>query len=197
MKLQTVCLLVGAGLLTGCWQKSLNAFYTPSDVVTEPKIIGTWQQVDDEGKREKGQVWTFTQGAEKSYRLGYTNEDEKLSYEARIFILDGQRFMDIVPVGESVSTIPAHHLFKLVEVGPTLQVAMLNLDWVRKWLRQNPVSLPHIIVINPEHAGNRESDEFILTADTKALQAFVRQHRNDPDFFTGIVKLERETAAKK
>ena len=67
MKLRTLCLFLGAGLLTGCWQKSLNAFYMSGDVITEPKIVGTWQQVDEKGEREKGQVWTFAQGAEKGY----------------------------------------------------------------------------------------------------------------------------------
>ena len=200
MKLKAMCLLLGALVLAGCFQKSLHAFYTPGDVVAEPKIIGAWQQLDEQGNKEKGQIWTFTESGQKNYRLGYTNENETLNYEARVFTLDDQRFMDIVSIGESVSTIPSHHLFKVVEVGSHLQVAMLNLDWMRKWLRQNPASLSHIVVVNPQHREDRDQDEFILTADTKALQAFVRQHRNDADFFTGTVKLERmqrEASAKK
>ena len=200
MKLQTVCLIVGASLLAGCWQKSLNAFYTPADVVVEPKIVGAWQQVDEEGKKDNEQIWTFTAGADKSYRLEFKNKEEALHYEVHFFKLDGQRFMDILSMDQSVSTIPAHHLFKILEIGTNLQMAMLNLDWMQKQLRQNPTALAHMTIIDPEHREDRDKDEFILTADTKALQAFVRRHQSDSDLFTGPVKLrpmQPETAAKK
>jgi hypothetical protein len=189
MKLRTVCLLLGAGLLTGCWQKSLNAFYTPADVVPEPKIVGVWQQVDDEGKR-KEQIWTFTEGTEKGYNLKFKNNEEMLHYEAHIFKFDGQRFMDIVAADGGLSTIPAHHLFMVLNAETNLQMRMLNLDWMQKQLHQNPASLAHVIIIDPAHRDDREKDEIVLTADTKALQAFLRRHANDPELFTGPVKLE-------
>jgi hypothetical protein len=200
MKARTLCLLLGAGLLTGCWQKSLNAFYTPDQIVNEAKIVGAWLQLDDEGKKEKGPTWTFTEGPEKSYKLEYTNNEEALHYVAHVFKFDGKRLMDIVSTDASVSTIPAHHLFKMIEIGPNLQMAMLNLDWMQKTLRENPALLAHITVVDQEHREDREKDEIILTADTKALQAFLREHSNDSDLFTGPVKLEpiqREPAAKK
>ena len=45
-------------------------------------------------------------------------------------------------------------------------------------------------VVNPDHRDDRERDEIILTADTKTLQAFLRNHAKDSDLFTGPVKLE-------
>lgn len=187
MKLQTVCLLLGAGLLTGCWQKSLHAFYTPGDVISEEKLVRPWQEkkTNGEGKEEKGQAWTFIEGDDKSYKLEIKDGDESHHYEARLFELDGSRLLDIAPAERTVSTIPAHHLFKVIEIGNTLQVARLNVDWMQKWLRKNPASLAHVAVIDPEHRDDREKDELVLTAETKALQAFLRQHWNDPDLFAG------------
>lgn len=198
MKLRTLCLLLGAGLLAGCWQKSLNAFYTPGDVIADEKLVRVWHE-KKKNSDEKGMQWTFTQGDDKGYKLEIKDDDKTHNYEARLFKLDGQRFLDLLPAERTVSTIPAHSLCKVTEVGSTLQVAMLNIDWVQKWLRKNPATLPHVAVVDPDNQDDREKDELVLTADTKTLQAFLRQHWDDTDLFTGIVMFEppRETAAKK
>ena len=199
MKLRTLCLLLGAGLLAGCWQKSLNAFYTPGDVIPDEKLVGTWHE-KKESAGEKGQVWTFISGEDKSYKLEIKNEDESHHYEAHLFKLDGHRLLDIMPTERTVSTIPAHNLFRVTEIGTNLQVACLNIDWMQKWLRKNPSSLPHVAIIDPENRDDREKDELVLIADTKALQTFLGQHWNDSDLFAGTVAFESkrdQTAAKK
>jgi hypothetical protein len=192
MKLRTLCLILGASLLAGCWQKSLNAFYTPGDVISDAKLLRVWHEKKEnsEGKKEKGMEWTFTQGDDKSYKLEIKDGDETHHYEARLFKLGEHRFLDLLPTARAVSTIPAHSLFKVTEIGSTLQVAMLNVNWMQKWLRKNPASLPHLAVIDPDHRDDREKDELVLTADTKALQAFLRQHGDDADLFTGTVVFE-------
>lgn len=199
MKLQTLCLVLGAGLLAGCWQKSLNAFYVPGDVIADEKLARVWHEKKEnsEGKEEQGMVWTFTRDDRKGYTLTIKDDDKTYHYEAHLFKLDGHRLLDLFPTERGVSTIPAHSLFKVTEIGDTLQVAMLNINWMQKWLRKNPASLPHVTVIDPDHRDDREKDELVLTADTKALQAFLRQHWDDTDLFTGIVKFEPARETKK
>ncbi len=199
MKRQTICLLLGAGLLTGCWQKSLNAFYTPGDVISDEKLARTWQEKKEDADG-KGQVWSFSQRDGNSYKLEIKDTDETHHYEAHLFKLDGHRLLDIVPTQRTVSTIPAHNLFKVTEIGTNLQMAALNIDWMQKWLRKNPASLAHVAVIDPEHCDDREKDELVLTAETAALQAFLRGHGKDTDFFADtrvFEQIQTQTAAKK
>ena len=189
MKLRTLCLLIGAGLLAGCWQKSLNAFYTPGDVISDAKLVRAWHEkkVNSEGKEEPGQVWTFTESDEKSYKLEIKDGDETHRYEAHLFKLNDHLLLDLLPTERTVSTIPAHSLFKVTEMGANLQMARLSIDWMQKWLRKNPGSLAHMAVIDPDNRDDREKDELILTAETKALQKFLREHWNDADLFAGTM----------
>ena len=46
-------------------------------------------------------------------------------------------------------------------------------------------------IVDPEHRDDRDKDEIVLTADTKALQKFVREHLNDEDFFVGDSVLKK------
>jgi hypothetical protein len=47
----------------------------------------------------------------------------------------------------------------------------------------------------PKSRTERDKDEIILTADTKALQSFVRAHFNDEKFFTDATAFRRRTGA--
>src|SRR5262245_26877979 len=152
MRIRTSCLLLGACLLAGCWQKSLNPFYTAADLAFDAKLVGSWKEKKEssDGKEEKGQDWTFISGTNKSYKLEIEADEETHRYEAHLFKVDGHRFLDIASIDRAVSSIPAHHLFKVIEIGPNLQLAALNINWVQKWLRANPGSLAHVAVIDPE-----------------------------------------------
>ncbi|HTD65390.1 MAG TPA: hypothetical protein VK846_02525 [Candidatus Limnocylindria bacterium] len=194
MKTRTSCLLLATLLLAGCWQKSLNPFYNAKDVVSEPKLAGMWKEhkENDTGTEGDRTLWTFWDSGEKRLSLVIENETEKHEYDAHVFRLDGHRFLDIVSRTRSVSTVPAHHLFKVVDVGSELKFAALNTDWVQKWLRKNPSALAHIRVADKDHPNDRDEDELVLTADTKALQSFVREHVNDEDFFMGQTVLKKQ-----
>ena len=189
MKLRTSCVLLGACLLTGCWQKSLNPFYTAADVTFDARLVGSWSERKEskDGQEEKGQDWTFTDANRGGYKLEIEDGDETHPYEAHLFTLGEHRFLDIAPVERSLSTIPAHHLFKVIEIGPSLQLAALNTNWLQKWLRKNPKALAHVAVADPEHRDNREKDELVLTANTKALQKFLQDNWSDAGLFTGAV----------
>jgi ribonuclease BN (tRNA processing enzyme) len=183
MKLRTSGLLLTAVLLAGCWQKSVHPFYTEKDLVAEPKLSGTWKEQKD-GDEDNKMIWTFNDATPLRFDLTFRKGDEKLEYDAHVFRLEGTRFLDIMSRSREVSTLPVHHLFKIEELGATLKIAPLSTEWMQKWLRKNPASLAHVVVIEPEHRDDREQDELVLTADTKALQSFLRTHLNDEGFFT-------------
>lgn len=188
-------------LLTGCWQRSLQPFYTAADLIAEPGLAGAWRQEPDrkDSPENERMAWKFTPAGERRFDLVITSDKERYEYEARPFRLGDERYLDLYSKTRTVDTIPAHHLFRLVEVGATLKVVTLNPDWLGKWLRRNPSSLAHVVVPSVEERDNRDKDEFVLTADTAALQRFVREHGEDDDFFTGeiVFKKERDPAARR
>src|SRR5215210_6049890 len=107
MKTQTTGLLLAALLLAGCWQKSLNPFYTATDLIFDAKLAGSWKEYKGENN-EGGNIWKFSDAdaATKTYKLEIADGDEKQTYDARLFQLDGQRLLDIVSRERGVSTIP-------------------------------------------------------------------------------------------
>jgi hypothetical protein len=188
MRMQTSCLMLIAVLLAGCWQKSVHPFYTASDVIAEPKLAGKWTEDKDS---EDKMVWTFTPAGEKRFNVTAQNKDEKYEFEGHVFRLGNDRFLDLEGKARGVSTIPAHHLFRIVELGNELKLRGLNTDWVEKFLKTNSNALAHIRVSDPEHRDDRNKDELVITADTKALQKLVREHMNEEDFFAGDSVLKK------
>lgn len=194
MKTKTMLLALVTGLLAGCWQKSASPFYTEKDVVTEPRLAATWREPrDPNATGEDNRVtWEFTRGDDKRFDLGIWNKEDRQAYDAVVFKLGEDRFLDIASQARGISAIPAHHLFKLIAVEPELKLAALNTDWMQKWLREHPDSPAHVAIVDPDHRGDRDKDELVLTADTKTLQAFILRHAKDKDFFAEPTTLQRQ-----
>jgi hypothetical protein len=196
MKIRNSLLLLMALAVAGCWQKSVSPFYTANDLVAEPALAGVWQEpTDANGATDKDRpVWEFVPGDGKRFDLVIRNSEERHAYDAFVFKLGADRYLDLVSIERPPSGIPAHHLFKLIRLSPDLQLAALNPDWMRQQLRQK-ASLAHVLIPNPEHRGDRDQDELVLTADTAALQKFIREHRDQDDLFVEPIKLQRHSNA--
>jgi len=185
MKIRTVCLLLGALLLAGCWQKSLHPFYQPQDLVFDDGLLGSWREGEapKEGDADNGNLWNFARRDPGGYELELVDGDQTNRYVAQLFELDNVLLLDIVPVERSVSTIPAHNLFKVITAERQLALAALNTDWMQDWLRTNPGRLAHFAVVDTDHPEDRTKDELVLTADTAALQKFLRAHWGETNLF--------------
>lgn len=196
MKIRTTCLLLMTLAVAGCWQKSVSPFYTTADLVAEPALAGVWREPKTPGDSgdDDPPLWEFVDVGGKRFDLVIRDKTERYEYDAHVFKLGANRFLDLGSKARSVSGVPAHHLFKL-EVGSDVKLAALNTDWMQKWLRKNPGSLPHVTVIDPEHRDDRDKDELVLTAETAALQRFVREHSADESFFVEPVALKRQSNA--
>ncbi len=192
MRLRNVILVGVALVLAGCWQKSLHPFYTANDVTEESALAGAWQEVRENGKESDDlQVWTFTRAAGSGFTLVMSNKNERYEYDAQPFKLGERRFFDTFSRERAVGTIPAHHLFQIISTETNLVLKALNINWVERWVKKHPGTLAHIVVPNPEHPNDREKDEIVITADTKTLQNFVRDHVGDREFMTGELVLAR------
>lgn len=180
----TYCLLATlATLFAGCWQKSLHPFYQEKDLSYDTGLVGVWSEKQDDEKKKD--AWTFSAAGENKYKLNILDGETTVEFEARLFNLGGDQYLDLLSAKRSMSEIPAHHLLKVARAGDTLKIHVLNTDWVQKWLKANPGKMDHLRLTDPDHPEDRDKDELVLTARTPELQKFIMDHRQDADFFNG------------
>ena len=185
MGLALVALLAG-----GCWQKSLHPFYTANDLAPDAKLAGTWRDKDQ--TEEKKERWVFEPAGPKGYYLDIHDEEDKSHrYAAHLFKFENKTFLDLVLRDRELSGIPAHHLFRVDELGANLVMTPLNPGWIADRLKENPESLKHMRMPDPDAPNDRDKDEFILLAETKDLQAFLRKHLKEEGLFADSTTLRR------
>jgi hypothetical protein len=188
MKIRTSCLLVLTVLLAGCWQKSVHPFYTEKDVIFDPQLAGTWTEgTESDGNRT---TWTFTNMGGRRFDAVMQDKDTKYEFRAIMFKLGEERFLDFEGKSRDIGIIPSHHLLRM-ELGAELKLATLNPDWMEKWLRANPGTLAHFALEDAENRNDRDKDQLVLSADTKALQKFILAHKDDKEFFVEPVILKK------
>jgi hypothetical protein len=203
MKSLNAIVVAAAGLLIGgCkYPSSLSPFCAESDVLLDERLLGDWEKrkPDVSGVSER---WVFDrrrgdQGKENVYRLtiSFTEGMQHLQhlFEARLFKLKGDSFLDIVPMGDSPSDseaiemdlanqvppkefamIRGHVLFRVKQCEPELQIALLDSKWLLEHLEAHPEALAH---------HKQASERVVLTADTGALQRFVSEHLGEGELF--------------
>ncbi len=153
--------------LTGCDAvTSLRPLYTDKDLVFEPALVGTWSEEDS------NKMWIFSKGDKKEYNLVMVNEsgerEKRIVYVVKV---EGGIFLDFFSAHpEKSSSYQLIHTFVRVDqIEPTFQMAALNYDWIKVFLRLYPDAIGH------EKVGT----DIILTAETKELQTFLVKHKKD------------------
>jgi hypothetical protein len=192
MKIKSV-LLFGL-LLAGC-VPSWNPLYTEKDLVFDPLLVGAWAPVQvKEGSKE---TWAFTKAGDKSYQLQQTDEEGRTAtFETRLVKLKEHRFLDLylskvqsdevnLNAWAGFSLVPAHLILKVEQIEPTLKIAAMNPDWMRKFVKQHPDAIAHRVVLD---------DNVVLAASTSELQKFVLEHVDEQEFFGGAMELRRKAA---
>jgi hypothetical protein len=186
MKKRNLIVLVSAALFGGCIP-SLNPFYTDKDVVFDVRLLGEWQE---EGKSEDPEVWKFEKSGEKAYKLTVVEKPGKEgTFDARLFKLKEERFLDLVPTDCDYATnqadlvafsmFPGHLLVRVSQLEPELKLAFFDFDWLQKQLDANPKALAHHV----EGRTGGEGGRIILTAPTRDLQKFVLKHLGEGELF--------------
>ena len=190
-----------AVLLGGCVPVlSLHSLYTKGDVVFKEKLLGTW--VDDPNSPDT--IWEFRRidEPEKAYGLVFTDkEGNKGSFVVHLVKLKNRLFLDIYPDKlpcdiedpnkadwpyNSLFLIPAHTFIIVDSVEPELKMRLTNDDKMEKLLKEDPNAVKHTFV----------EDNFVLTASTKELQAFVLKYADDDRVFPNDITLNRRKAKR-
>ena len=188
MKKMTLNLLAAFALaLTGCVVMSVYPFYTPKDVVFEPKLLGKWQ-------RDTNVRWLFEKEGTNSYRLTETKSGDKDKvYFTTLFALGKDRFMDLIQTKPEPDGIylPPHIILRVLEIGPTLKLAAMDYNWLEKLLEKEPSAIRHTRM-----GGGKEEDDglIVLTVETKELQQFIRKHLNTEKAWSNLNEMKRENS---
>lgn len=190
-------------LLAGCIP-SVNPFYTEKDLVFDPQLVGNWQP-----KEEPSARYQFEQLKDKSYKMTLIEEKgKKGEFAAHLFKLGKEQFLDIVPLkcdyAETQADLvgfamfPGHLLLRAPQIGPELQLAAFDYDWLKKYLDENPKALAHHEEEDGVVLGNTE-ERIVLTAGTKDLQRFVLAHLAEGQLFKpagALVRVPEAGSAK-
>ena len=77
-------------------------------------------------------------------------------------------------------------LLMVRSLSPRLEVVVLDIDWLKEYLEENPHALKHTLY------SRGDSSYLLLTAETSELQKFIGKHFSDPKaWMDGKLKFEK------
>ncbi len=169
--------LVGLGFLiflTSC-VPSLHPIYTGEDLVFDPALVGAWSE---EGSAD---TWTFSKSGEKEYNLVLVDDEGKGEFVVHLAKVEGRLFLDLFPKEPDLKAndfykshlLRVHSFILVAKIQPTLQMAVLDPGWIKKFLQDHPDAIRHEEV----------NDDILLTAKPKELQAFLIKHEKTEGAF--------------
>lgn len=169
-------------VLAGCEVTSFHPLYTEKDLVFDPALVGTWSE---KNSKNSNYMWIFTKGKGKEYNFVAVNDSgEREKYIVHLVKVKGRLFLDIFPECPKDYCQPLHTFMRVDQVEPTLQIAILNYDWMEEFLHLHPDAVRHV---------KEDTDlypDMILTAKPKELQAFLLKHEKDA--FEGPIQMVKK-----
>jgi hypothetical protein len=192
LRLMRGLLLLIACSLGGCVY-SVHPLDESKNGVLESALPGAWVTQADDGKQLSSMSIRATKQPEYEVDLADADSRRNYRYEAILVRLDKSLFADLLFDGEvkadgSIQDLPsgaiATHIFLRVSVdGDTLEISILNYDWLRTQFIEKKTALAH-----------EELDMFttLLTAPTPQLQDFLRKAATVSEAFDGPIVFTRE-----
>lgn len=182
--------IAGAALLLSACIPSVNPFYSEQDVIFDARLVGEWRGKEESDAKE---IWKFEADGDKGYKLTVAEKEGKQGeFEARLFKLDQQQFLDLIPSDCNYATnqadlvafsmFPGHLLVRVSQIEPELKLAFFDFDWLKKQLDTNPRLIAH----------HREGDRILLTATTKELREFVLKRLGEGELFDKVSTMVRK-----
>ena len=159
-----------AMLLTGCIP-SLAPLYTDRDAVSDARVTGTWTI--------KNNTMTVTADG-NGYKVVYAadeNPAHKLNFTAHLVKLGSALFVDLFPEPPEdlacYPCMPMHMFGKVTIQSNTLKVDLFDPGWFNGMAKEGKITMEHAAIGN----------DYVLSAKTAEVQAFVLKYANDPKAF--------------
>ena len=182
--MQIFCALAVSMLLSGCFIRSLNPFYTDGSVIELPAAKGQWKFVErgNENLSDKyKEPWIFTEDTIETFEKGV-----KSTLNAKYFTIENDIFVDLSPAEPdegkipnewwAIHVMPVHSVCKVDIADDTLSLTPLNGELIAKLMEKKEFALSYV-------STDPDGDEFILTASSKDLMAFLKKYKNEPEAF--------------
>jgi hypothetical protein len=166
-------------LLAGCVVTSVYPFYTTKDVVFDPALVGTWAETSS--TNAAGEHWEFEKAEGQAYKLIIREPEKRTEYDAHLFKLNDGLFLDLYPRDRPENSLPLHYLLKVNRIEQTVEVDMLDYDWLQKLIEREPEAIRHMVV--PKKLGDSGDGDLVLTAETAQLQKFILKHEKTEGAF--------------
>ena len=142
--------------LAGCVVTSVYPFYTDTDLVFDPALVGQWVGVEKDGTTKD--KLEFKKNGDKEYVVALEeNHFLEDKYAAHLFKLKEQLFLDFCPLERhDPDFIPVHQIMKITVTGTRMKTIGIKYDWLTQLLTQNPHALRHVVTKNPKDATQTE-----------------------------------------
>lgn len=195
MKSKAIILLTSVLLFNSCIVKSLQPFYTKTDISYIESLIGEWtdqkndtwtvSSVKAEFIRDKKEGVKLSEEDKKAYEaykdgyiINYTKNEKNAMFIAMPFKIDESYFLDFIPFEfntEGINKLAANHLIKTHSVAKLefdnsdkISFLWLTEEHVKKLFKENKLRLKHELI------GIEE--ELLLTASSQELSAFLKKY---------------------
>jgi hypothetical protein len=197
---RVISIVLITALATSCIP-SLFPLYTDEDLVTDDRIVGTWDAGDDG-------IWIFERldftpsndffspdwsdpGEKKTYKLVVREVTEGDTLEAafvvHMLVLAGQHYLNYYPVDFELEhdflawhMVEANNFSKVWITQDSLSLGFFDPSYLEELIDQNRIKISHI----------RHDNGILLTAQTSELQKFVVKygHREDALLVRDVLK---------
>jgi len=149
------------------------------------------------------ETWAFEKAGDKEYKLVYTENDGKIGrFEAHLLRLGHTQFLDLFPDESGIEEMDrsgfykvhllrTHSFLKVTQIEPALQMAPLDLKWLREFLGKNPKAIRH------HKIGEGDDAQIVLTDSTPELRKFVEKHLKTKGAFGEPINLKRKQSETK
>jgi hypothetical protein len=185
MKTATTNFILATVIFVTSCVPSLNPLYTEADLITDPALIGTWED------KENGETWTFSNSEKLKYSLVHVDSDGRRGeYDARLVKVGEKRFLDIVPVRSTAQQndlykdrfIATHTFIHIVSRESTVEISYMEPRWLKDFLAENPDAIRH----------EKINGEIVLTSSPKETQKFVLANMTTRGAFSATTELARK-----
>jgi len=188
MKKRNLIALGAAAVLLAACIPSVNPFYTDKDVIVDSHLVGEWQDTSDTNNSE---IWVFEQSTNKAFDLICTEEGNLGKFNAHLFKLKDERFLDLIPAKceyasnqaplVGLSMFPGHLLMRVQLSEPELKIVHFDFQWLAQYLTTNSAAIAH----------HSEDGNIVLTANTSDLQNFLLKHLGTNELFQRYTTMVR------
>ncbi len=172
-------------LLAGCIP-SVHPLITPEDAISLDEVLGLYQNDDDSYVR-----FTKDTGAIKNiYIMSIGEQPDQVQpvYETRFARFNSRLFVNFYPLRNNDGYGPPDYVPMNTFARVQLQEEKIileysDMDELEKMFQEGKVRLKHEVYRTNENHHFSRTEEILITASTKQLQKFVKQHGGNDVFF--------------